>query len=268
MSDSYVNRIGQNSPAHADFGAGLYAEEPIGIPFVVVAGVQPTVSIGFTYQDESDPGPYPIPPDAPIEGGSQSSGDRHVLVLDNDNCMLYEVFSAYPQPDGSWLGGSGAVFDLKSNALRPEGWTSADAAGLPILPGLARYDEVAAGEIRHALRFTAPHTQRAFVWPGRHFASNITDPSYPPMGVRFRLKDSFDLTGYSPDLQVILRALKTYGMILADNGSPWFISGAPDDRWNNDALAQLRTLHGSDFEAVDVSSLVLDPNSGQVSLSR
>jgi len=264
LSDDYVNRIGRSNPAHADFGAGLLAGSPIGIPFVVVDGSQPQVAMSFTYQDESDPGPYPIPPDAPIEGGRQSSGDRHVLVLDSDRCILYETFSAYAQADGSWQGGSGAVFDLESNALRPEGWTSADAAGLPILPGLARYDEVVAGEIRHALRFTAPRTQRAYVWPGRHFASSILDPSYPPMGVRFRLKDSVDLARYSPETQVLLRALKTYGMILADNGSPWFISGAPDDRWDNDALAQLRTLHGSDFEAVDESSLALDPNSGQI----
>jgi hypothetical protein len=221
------------------------------------------VAVSFDYADESDPGPYPIPDDAPIEGGSQSTGDRHVLVLDRDNCVLYELFDASPNPDGSWHAGSGAVFDLNSHDLRPAGWTSADAAGLPILPGLARYEEVASGEIDHALRFTAPKTRRDYVWPARHHASNLTAPQYPPMGQRFRLKAGFDVSGFSNDAKIILQALKTYGMMLADNGSAWFISGAPDERWNNDVLRELHQVHGSDFEAVDVSSLMVDPDSGQ-----
>ena len=183
-----------------------------------------------------------------------------MLVLDRDNCILYETFSSYPQPDGSWQTGSGAIFNLRSNALRPQGWTSSDAAGLPILPGLARYDEVAAGEIRHALRFTAPQTRKQFIWPARHYASSLTALNYPPMGQRFRLKANFDLSHFSAEVQVILRALKKYGMILADNGSSWYISGAPDPRWNNDTLvSELRQLTGQNFEAVDESSLIVAP---------
>jgi hypothetical protein len=222
------------------------------------------VSVTFDYADESDAGPYPIPPDAEIEGGSQSTGDRHVLVLDRDNCVLFELFAAYPQPDGTWQAGSGAIFDLNANSLRSDGWTSADAAGLPILPGLVRYNEVSAGEIRHALRFTAPQTRNQYAWPARHFASSLSGESYPPMGQRFRLKASFDITAFSPEVQVILRALKTYGMILADNGSAWYISGVPDSRWDNDMLvSELSRVKGSDFEAVDVSSLMVSIDSGQ-----
>ncbi|MCD6291496.1 MAG: cellulase family glycosylhydrolase, partial [Anaerolineae bacterium] len=215
----------------------------------------------------SDPGPYPIPPDAPIEGGRGSDGDRHVLIVDRDHCMLYELYDAWPQPDGSWHAGSGAIFDLNSNALRPAGWTSADAAGLPILPGLVRYDEVAAGEIRHAIRFTAPRTRKAYVWPARHYASDLTAGRYPPMGQRFRLRADFDISGFSPQAQVILQALKRYGMILADNGRAWFISGAPDDRWDNDVLHELHQVHGTDFEAVDASSLIVHPDSAQARAS-
>ena len=204
-----------------------------------------------------------IPPDAPIEGGSQSSGDRHVLVLDRDTCILYELFSAYPQPDGSWQAGSGAIFDLSSNALRPSGWTAADAAGLPILSGLVRYDEVAAGEIRHALRFTAPQTRMTYVWPARHQASILTGAQIPPMGQRFRLKAGFDISRFSAPVRVILQAMKTYGLILADNGSAWYISGVPDSRWDNDMLvSELAQVKGSDFEAVEVSSLMVNPDSG------
>ena len=177
--------------------------------------------------DESDPGPYPIPPDALIEGGLLGNGERHVLVVQEERCTLYELYKAAPNADGSWNAVSGAAYDLESNVLRPDGWTSADAAGLPIFPGLVRYEEVAAGAITHALRFTAPRTQRAYVWPARHFASQADDPALPPMGMRFRLKASVDITGFAPANQVILQALKTYGMILADNGSPWFLSGAP-----------------------------------------
>ena len=261
-STAYVATIGSSKSVHPDFGSGTWAGGPIGIPYVVVAGSQPKVQISFDYADESDPGPYPLPPDAPIEGGSASTGDRHVLVVDRDTCTLYETFSSYPQADGSWTAGSGAVFNLRSNALRPSGWTSADAAGLPILPGLVRYDEVASGEIRHALRFTVPQTRKALVWPARHYASSLTALSYPPMGQRFRLKATVDIARFSTEVQVILRALQTYGMFLADNGSAWYLSGVPDPRWNNDLLVgELAQIKGSDFEAVDESPLMVDPNS-------
>jgi hypothetical protein len=260
-SAQYVATIGADKPLVPDFGSGLFQGGPIGIPFVVVSN-QPRVPIAFTdYGDESDPGPYPVPAQAPIEGGPQSNGDRHVLTLDSDNCILYELYKAFPQPDGSWNASSGAVFVLASDALRPAGWTSADAAGFAIVPGLVRYDEVAAGEIRHAIRFTVPKTRRAYVWPATHFASSLTDPQYPPMGQRFRLRGDFDPSGFSPQNQVILRALMQYGMMIADNGSSWFISGAPDERWNNDRLRELHRVHGSDFEAVDSSSLELAPGS-------
>jgi hypothetical protein len=263
-SAAYVTTIGASKIVHPDFGSGTWDGGPIGIPFVIVSGSQPKVNITFEYSDDSDPGPYPIPSDAPIEGGSQSAGDRHVLVLDRDNCRLYETFSTYPQPNGSWTAGSGAIFNLRSNALRPSGWTSADAAGLPILPGLVRYEEVGSGEIRHAIRFTAPQTRKAFVWPARHYASSLTGLNYPPMGQRFRLKANFDMSRFSPEVQVILRALKKYGMFLADNGSSWYLSGAPDPGWNNDVLvSELGQVKGSDFEAVDESSLMVNADSGQ-----
>ncbi|MCC6457000.1 MAG: hypothetical protein IT328_18735 [Caldilineaceae bacterium] len=263
-SDEYVAAIGPNAAVHPDFGSGLWEGGPIGIPFVVVPAHQPLVDIVFTdYGDESDPGPYPIPDNAPIEGGADADGDRHVLVLQQGSCHLYELFYAFPVGH-NWEAASGAVYDLASHALRPAGWTSADAAGLPILPGLVRYDEVAAGEIRHAIRMTAPETQMAYIWPARHYASEITDPGYPPMGQRFRLRSDFPLEGYAPQVQVILRAMKRYGLILADNGSPWYISGAPDERWDNEMLRELKQLQGSDFEAVDVSSLQLSPDSGEV----
>jgi hypothetical protein len=281
-SDAYVATIGADQHVHADFGSGEWppgSGAPIGIPYVSVPASQPAVAVRFGYAGESDPGPYPIPPSAPIEGGPGAEGDRHVLVLERDTCTLYELFDAWPQADGSWYAGSGAVYRLDSYALRPKGWTSADAAGLPILPGLVRYDEVApaasdpahgerggsvAREIRHALRFTAPRTRRAYVWPARHFASSLTGDEYPPMGQRFRLKAGFDLADYSAETRVILRALQRYGMMLADNGSPWYLSGVPDDRWDNDVLRELRRVRGSDFEAVDVSSLMVDPDSGRV----
>jgi len=262
-SADYIAAIGADTGFHADFGSGLWAGGPIGIPFDFVNGGQPKVAVSFDYADESDPGPYPIPPDASIEGGPNSDGDRHVLVVDTDNCTLYELFYAWPQADGSWQAGSGAIYDLNSNALRPDGWTSADAAGLPILPGLVRYEEVSAGEIRHAIRFTAPQTRAAYVWPARHFASSLTGAQYPPMGQRFRLKAGFDLSGFSPQVQVILRAMQTYGIILADNGSAWYLSGAPDERWDNDILRELSQVTGADMEAVDVSALMVAPNSGQ-----
>jgi hypothetical protein len=264
QSGAYIATIGANVGMHPDFGSGTWDGGPIGIPYVDVPGSQPKVSVTFDYADESDAGPYPIPPNAPIEGGPESDGDRHVLVLDHDNCTLYELFYAFPQTDGSWHAGSGAFFDLSSNALRDADWTSADAAGLPILPGLVRYDEVASGSIRHALRFTAPETRKAYVWPARHYASDLTGNQYPPMGQRFRLRADFDISGFSPQVQVILRALKKYGMFLADNGSAWYLSGVPDERWDNDVLHELHQVPGSAFEAVDESALMRNPNSGQV----
>lgn len=267
LSDRYIDTIGRNSSLHAGFGSGIWPREsggPIGIPVTIVDATVPPVDITFDYADESDPGPYLIPPDAAIEGGPAGDGDRHVLLLDTDACRLYELYRAFPLADGRWTAGSGAIFDLRDNALRPAGWTSADAAGLPIYPGLVRYDEVAAGEITHALRFTAPQTQRAYVWPARHFASSLTDADYPPMGQRFRLRADYDLTPFDPTVQVILRAMQRYGIILADNGSPWFVSGLPDERWDNDVLRQLAQLRGGDLEAVDVAALIVDPDSARV----
>ncbi len=263
-SANYVASIGATGALKADFGSGLWDGGPIGIPYVVVPAGQAKVPMSFEYAAESDPGPYPIPPDAPIEGGPASDGDRHILVVDETDCRLYETYAAYPDGAG-WRAGSGAVWDLSSNALRPAGWTSADAAGLPILPGLVRYDEVAAGAINHAIRITVPRTQRAYVWPARHFASSRTDANLPPMGLWLRLRAGFDTSGFPREAQVILDALKRHGAIVADNGSAWYLSGAPDERWNNSALATLRRVPGSAFEAVDTSSLVADPNSGRVS---
>lgn len=262
-SAAYINTIGPSVTLHPDFGAAEWEGAPIGIPYIIVPNGQPKVAISFDYDDESDPGPYPIPPNPPIEGGPNSTGDRHILVVEQGTCKLYETWSTYRNADGSWRAGSGAVFDLRSNALRPDGWTSADAAGLPVLAGLVRYDEVAAGQINHAIRFTAQLTRKSHVWPARHDASSSSDLARPPMGQRFRLKASFDISRFSRDVQVILTAMKTYGIILADNGSNWFISGAPDPRWNDTMLRELKQVRGSEFEAVNVSSLRIDPNSGQ-----
>jgi hypothetical protein len=261
-SSAYVNTIGANAGLKADFGSGLWDGGPIGIPYVTVPGSQAQYPVTFDYDDESDPGPYAIPLDAPIEGGANADGDRHAIAIDTTNCILYELFAAYPGAS-SWSAGSGAIYDLNSHALRPDTWTSADAAGLPIFPGLVRYDEIVAGEINHAIRFTAPQTRSAYVWPARHEASSLTGSQYPPMGQRFRLKASFDISGFSPTNRVILTALKKYGMILADNGSSWYMSGAPDSRWNNSDLNLLRNVPGSAFEAIDESSLMIDPDSGQ-----
>ena len=262
-SSAYVASAGAASPVHADFGSGTWNGAPIGIPYNVVAGSQPPVAVSFDYPSESDAGPYQIPANPLIEGGPSSIGDRHVLVVDKDACRLSELYSAYPQSDGSWHAGSGAVWSLTSDALRPSGWTSADAAGLPILPGLLRYDEVAAGVIDHAVRVTVPATDARFIWPARHQAGNA-NAALAPMGLRLRLKANVDISGYSPANQVILVALKRYGAIVADNGSPWYLSGVPDDRWNNDYLHLLGQIKGSDFEAVNESSLMVDPNSGAV----
>jgi hypothetical protein len=246
-----------NASLHPDFGT-VFDGAPNGIPYVVVGVGQARVPVSFDFADESDPGPYPIPADAPIEGGASGTGDRHVLVVDRDAWKLYELFDAHPENGGrSWHAGAGAVFDLSSNALRPAGWTSADAAGLPILPGLVRYDEVVERkEIRHALRFTCPVTRRGYLAPARHFASSRTDPSLPPMGMRVRLQASFDLGGYPAEAQVVLRGLQKYGMFLADNGSAWFISGAPDTRWNDDALSSLKHVPSSAFEVVRMGEVV------------
>jgi hypothetical protein len=270
-SDDWKQRIGLGEELHADFGSGLWDGGPIGIPYTTVGANQPEVHVEFDEPDESDPGTgtppgYPIPANAPIEGGAGSDGDRHVLVVDRDACMLYETFYSWPQANGTWEAYSGAVYNMSSNALRPAGWTSADAAGLPILPGLVRQEEVAANQLAHAIRFTAPSTQRKYIWPARHYASSITDARYPPMGAWFRLRADFDTSGYSHDAKVILDALKKHGMILADNGSPWYISGAPDEDWDNDVLHELDDVTGVDFEAVDTSSLIVDPNTGQVPL--
>lgn len=255
-SDVLINTCGASAQLHPDFGT-TWNGGPIGIPYVVVRGNQARVPVTFDYDDESDPGPYPIPRDAPIEGGASSNGDRHVLIVDADNWRLYELFDAHPVNGGDrWTAGSGAIFDLSSNSLRPAGWTSADAAGLPILPGLVRYDEVVEQkEIRHALRFTCPTTRRAYVAPARHFASSRTDPSQPPMGMRVRLKANVDISGFPPNVQVILRALKTYGMFLADNGSSFYVTGTHDMRWNDDEIGAMKQLRGRDFEVVKMGNI-------------
>lgn len=252
-SQNYLASIGLTKPLHPDFGAN-WNGGPFGIPYVVVGKNTPRLPLIFEYASESDPGPYPIPVGAPIEGGSSSEGDRHVLVLDRDAKKLYETWSSYPVVKNgritSWKTGSGAIFNLKTNAMRPANWTSADAAGLPVFPGLARYDEVARGAIRHALRFTVVRSQHGYVFPARHFASFSTDPNLPPMGLRVRLKASYDIKPFPKQARVVLQCLKTYGMIVADNGGDWFISGAPDARWNDDDLNTLKTVKGSDFEVV------------------
>jgi hypothetical protein len=260
-SATMVTTIGASRGFHADFGAGMWDGGPIGIPFVTVTGAQTKYPASFLYDDESDPGPYAVPLNAPIEGGPNATGDRHAIAIDTTNCILYELYRAFPGAS-SWTADSGAIFDLRSNALRPLTWTSADAAGLPIAPGLVTVDEVLSGEIRHAIRFTAPQTRREFVWPARHYASSLTGTQYPRMGERFRLKASFDISPYPADVQVILRAMKKYGIILADNGSAWYISGKPDPRWNDDNLHRLSSLLGSNFEAVDATVLQVSANSG------
>ena len=250
-SDAIIASIGVDDHVHADFGSGLWNGGPIGIPFTVVRGAQPKARVAFEYAGESDPGPYPIPRNVKIEGGRASDGDRHAIIVDRDRCRLYELFALYPTAGGGWRAGSGAIWNLRSNRLRPGGWTSADAAGLPILPGLARYDEVARGRIDHALRFTVRRTRRAYVYPARHFASDVTDPSLPPMGLRVRLKASFEMRSFPRQARVVLEALKRYGMIVADNGSDWYISGAPHPRWSNEQLHTLHRVPGSAFEVVE-----------------
>jgi hypothetical protein len=255
-SDTFIDTIGRDIGLHTDFGAGLYEGSWIGIPYTVVDGDQPGVDVSFLYGEESDPGPYPIPADAPLEGGSEfiEDNDRHVLVVERDSCTLYELWKAEPQGDGAWKAGSGAVFDLDSNDLRPDTFTSADAAGLPILPGLVRHEEVAAGEIDHPIRFTVEETGDEYVWPARHEAGEPGD-ELPPMGLWLRLKADFDTSGYPEELRVILRAMQEHGLILADNGSNWYVSGAPHPKWSNEQLHTLHRVPGSAFEVVDTSRL-------------
>jgi hypothetical protein len=253
-SSQLISAIGLAAPVHADFGSGKWDGGPIGIPFDVVSKKTPRSRVSFDYADESDRVPYPIPANVHIEGGPRASGDRHAILVDKSTCRLYELYDLRHTSHG-WSAGSGAVWNLRSNHLRPAGWTSADAAGLPIFPGLARWDEVARGRIDHALRFTAPETRRAYVYPARHYASSSSDPSLPPMGLRVRLKASVDVASFPKQARVVLHALQRYGMILADNGSPWYVSGAPNSHWSNDQLHSLGRLTGADFEVVDTSSL-------------
>jgi hypothetical protein len=251
-SSVLIAGIGNSTHLHPDFGTE-WQGSMIGIPYNVIGGNQPKVKVNFDYDDESDPGPYPVPPNAFIEGGS----DRHVIVVDSTNHMLYELYAAEKNADNSWNAGSGAIFDLTSNKLRPDYWTSADAAGLPIFPGLVRYDEVVEnGEIKHALRFTANKTRNAFVHPATHGASDYTNIDLPPMGMRVRLKADFDISGFAPHVQVILKALKKYGMFLADNGSNWYISGVHDSRWNDEELGELKTIEGSNFEVIKMGTVI------------
>ena len=254
-SRTIIASIGVDRGPHADFGSGVWQGAPIGIPITVVRATQRKVRVAFEYAAESDRVPYPIPRNVAIEGGRRSDGDRHAVIVDRDRCRLYELFALHPTPNGGWRAGSGAVWDLRSNRLRPAGWTSADAAGLPILPGLARYDEVARGRIDHALRFTVRRSRRAYVYPARHFASASSDPALPPMGLRLRLRADYPTRGFPHQARVVLEALKRYGMIVADNGSSWFITGAPDPRWSNDQLRALGRVKGSDFEVIDTRSL-------------
>jgi hypothetical protein len=261
-SAAIINYIGATDPVHPDFGSGEYNGSSIGIPYIVVDSQQAPVVINFTaYGDESDPGPMPVPASAPIEGyPNPGSGDRHVLVLDNSSCWLYELYSSYPQTDGSWNAASAAVWNLQSDEQRPLTWTSADAAGLSIFAGLARYDEVAGGAIKHALRFTLQNSRAAFVPPASHWAATTSNASAAPMGMRMRLKASFDISGFSATNQVILTALQQYGMIMADNGSNMFISGAPDDRWDNDDLHNLDQVTAADFEVVQMNPIYTQSN--------
>lgn len=256
-SKAILSRVGLGTTLHPDFGTE-WEGAPIGIPYIVVGKGQPRVPVVFTYADESDPGPYPIPPNAPIEGGPKGTGDRHIIVLDRDSWVLWEMFNAFPDGKGGWKADSGAVWDLKKSQVRPPAWTSADAAGLPILPGLVRYDEVVGAKvIRHALRFTLAKTRKAYVPPASHFASDLHDEDLAPMGMRVRLRASFDVSGYAPEVQVILTAMKTYGMFMADNGSDFFISGVPDQRWNNDVLRQLKKVTAGDFEVIEMKGMVV-----------
>jgi len=260
-SANYINFIGSTVTLHPDFGSGTFHNQTLGIPYQIVAGTQAKVPVTLgAFFDESDPGPEPIPSNALIEGYPKpGNGDRHVLVLEKDGCWLYELYNATLK-SGKWSADATSIWDMTINEQRPYTWTSADAAGLPVFVGLARYDEVAAGAINHALRFTVPTSQRAFVMPATHWASTTTDPNAPPMGLRIRLKASFNISGYPADDQVILTAMKKYGMILADNGSAIFISGAPDNRWNNTNLNLLKQITASNFEVVQTGTIYTPAN--------
>ena len=256
-SAAMIRRIGRDTGLHPDFGSGKYQGARIGIPYVSVPRDQKKVRVRYDeYGDESDKGPFPIPRDAPVEGGRGSDGDRHVIVVQRGACKLIELYHARPVDGGRrWVAGSGATWDLDSNELRPKGWTSADAAGLPILPGLVRYEELKSGSIDHALRFTVSETRRRFIYPARHYASSSTSKNLPAMGQRLRLKKGFDVSGFPRQAKIVLKALKRYGMIVADNGSDWYISGAPHKRWDNDALHELGRVTGKSFVVVDTSEL-------------
>jgi hypothetical protein len=252
-SGAYLAAMGRGAGIHADFGSGTWEGGPIGIPYTVVPASEPKVPVSFGYAGESDPGPYPIPPDAPVEGGPDAGGDRHVLVVQAGTCRLYELFDAHREGAG-WRAGSGAAFDLRANRLRPDGWTSADAAGLPILAGLVRYEEVARGRVDHAIRVTVDCSQAAHLWPARHHAGQA-GASLPPMGLRLRLRAGVDIAGFPAQARVILQAMRTHGLVVADNGSSGSIGGVPDERWDNDALHQLGRITLADFEAVDTTPL-------------
>ena len=263
LSATYVRSIGPASHLHPDFGSGLIGGAPFGMPITTVTTSAAAVRIKFQYASESSVGPYRIPATALVEGGPRSTGDRHVIVWDTATCTAYELYAAHRLADGSWTAGSGAVYNLRFDGLRPAGWTSADAAGLPIIAGLVRYSEVANGRIDHAIRMTVPRTDLAYLWPARHYAAYGHNAALPPMGLRLRLKSSVSLAGLPPQARVIAQALKTYGAIVADNGSAWYIGGTQDPRWSNDQLNALKRFTGSNFEAIDESSLRMWTNSGR-----
>lgn len=264
-SDQWLSHMSPDTQLHPDFGPS-FGEAPVdyGIPITVVGGKHAKVHVGFSYASESDKLLYPLGGDTKIEGGRSSDGDRHAIVVNKKTCRLYETFATRQASSGKWHAGSGATWNLAGNKLRPQGWTSADAAGLPILPGLLRFGEVRKGNVDHAIRFTTNVTDRRHVWPARHDAGSVSDPSYPPMGARFRLKASFPISSYRADTQTVLRAMKRYGLVLADNGSPWFFQGARDSRWPTGLLDQLKRIPASAFVAVDTSSLQASANSARV----
>jgi hypothetical protein len=262
QSSQWVKSLGTSSTFHPDFLAGTWQGNPIGFPITTVGAGQPKVGVNFYYASESDPGPYPLPFNAPIE----PNGDRHVIVTDTSECKLYEIYDAHPgaTPTANWTAGSGAIYDLRSNAMRPTEWTSADAAGLPMLPGMVRYEEIAAGQINHAIRFTGSLTQHSYTWPARHRGAWNDNSAYPPMGAWFRLRADYPTDKLGPQARIVAEAMKKHGIILADIGASWYLSGVQDERWSNDDLLGLHQISGADMVAVDVSSIIVDPNSGQV----
>ncbi|MFZ3467767.1 hypothetical protein ACODT3_38555 [Streptomyces sp. 4.24] len=263
-SAEYVSSIGSAEPLHPDFGSGLIDGRPFGIPITVSDTTVPESKVSLDYAEESDASGYRIPRNAKIENGPASDQDRHVVVWDRALCKSYELWNAQPQGDDAWHAGGGAIFDLRSHRLRPDGWTSADAAGLAILPGLVRYEEAAGGLVDHAIRITVPRSDQSYLWPARHQAGSAADPSLPPMGLRLRLKSSVDTSNLAPQAKAVAEALKKYGAIVADNGSAWYISGEENAGWDNSQLDGLKGFKGSDFEAVDASGLRQSPDSGAV----